>query len=62
MVDFGKSDETIKISRKVDKSNTYKGFSSNILFFIKELLDLSTFSLIFFYHNADISIFRVMSH
>ena len=35
MVDSGKSDEMIKISGKVDKSNIYNGFSSNILFFIQ---------------------------
>ena len=34
MVDFGESDKMIKISRKVDKSNIYNGFSSNISFFI----------------------------
>ena len=33
MVDFGESDETIKISGKVNKSNTYYGFSGNISFF-----------------------------
>ena len=32
MVNFGESD---KMSGKVDKSNTYNGFSSNILFFIQ---------------------------
>ena len=34
MVAFVKSDKMIKISKKVDKSNTYK-FSSNILLFIQ---------------------------
>ena len=34
MVDFGESDKMIKISEKVDKSNTYNGFSDNISFFI----------------------------
>ena len=34
MVDFVESDKMIKISGKVDKSNTYNGFSGNILFFI----------------------------
>ena len=34
MVDFVKSDKTIKISRKVKKSKTYNGFNSNILFVI----------------------------
>ena len=34
MIDFGESDKMIKISRKVDKSNTYNGFSRNISFFI----------------------------
>ena len=36
MVDFSKSDKIIKISRKVDGSNTYNGFTSNISFFIQE--------------------------
>ena len=31
---FGKSNKRIKISGKVDKSNTYNGFNGNILFFI----------------------------
>ena len=35
MVDFGKSDEMIKISGKMNKSNTYKEFSCNISFFIQ---------------------------
>ena len=35
MVDFGKSDKMIKISRKVNKSNTYNGFKSNTSFFIQ---------------------------
>ena len=30
MIDFGESDEMIKKSGEVDKSNTYKGFSGNI--------------------------------
>ena len=34
MVDFSKSDKRIKISRKVDRSNTYNGFRCNISFFI----------------------------
>ena len=34
MVDLGESDKMIKISGKIDKSNTYNGFRSNILFFI----------------------------
>ena len=37
MVNFNESDKGIKISRKVDDSNTYNGFSSNILFFIQGL-------------------------
>ena len=36
MVDFGKSEKMIKISGKVDKSNTYNGFSNNISFFVLE--------------------------
>ena len=35
MVDFGESVKMIKANRKMDKSNTYNGFSSNILFFIQ---------------------------
>ena len=49
-VDFGESDKIVKISGKVDKSNTYNVFSSNISFFIqgrtssdKYSLSLSTF-------------------
>ena len=34
MVDFGKSDKMIKLSGKVNKLNTYNGFSINISFFI----------------------------
>ena len=34
MVDFGESDKMIKISGKVDNSNTYNGFCANILSFI----------------------------
>ena len=34
MIDFGESDKMIKVSRKVEKSNTYNGFSGNISFFI----------------------------
>ena len=37
MVDFDESDKMIKISGKVDKSNTYNRFSSNIFFFIHGL-------------------------
>ena len=33
MIDFGKSDQMIKVSGKVDKPNTYDGFRSNISFF-----------------------------
>ena len=31
MVDFDESDKLIKISEKVDKSNTYNAFCCNIL-------------------------------
>ena len=34
MVDFGESDKRIKISGKMNKSNTYNGISLNISFFI----------------------------
>ena len=34
MVDFGESEKMIKISGKVDKSDTYNGFSGIISFFI----------------------------
>ena len=36
IVDFGKSDEIIKIIGKSDKSKTYNVFSGNISFFINE--------------------------
>ena len=36
MVDFGESDKMIKISVKVNKSNTYNGFRRDISFFIEE--------------------------
>ena len=35
MVDFSESDKMNEISGKVDKSNTYNRFSSNISFFIQ---------------------------
>ena len=38
MVDGGDSDKMMKISGKMDKSDTCKGFSSNISFFIQEFL------------------------
>ena len=34
MADFGEYDQMIKISDKVDKSNTYNGFGNDTLFFI----------------------------
>ena len=34
MIDDGTSEKMTKIRRKVDKSNTYNGFRSNISFFI----------------------------
>ena len=40
MVDFDKTDKMIKISGKVDKLNTYNGFSSNIPFFIQRRTSL----------------------
>ena len=36
MVDFRESDKMIKISGKMDKSNTYNRFSSDISFFFFE--------------------------
>ena len=33
MVYFGESNRKIKINGKIDKTNTYNGFSSNISFF-----------------------------
>ena len=36
MVDFVESDKMIKVSGKVDKSNTYTRFNGKILFFIQE--------------------------
>ena len=38
MVDYGESDKMMK-SGKVDKSDTYKGFKSNISIFIHEFLE-----------------------
>ena len=39
MFDFGKSDKMIKIRGKVDKPNTYYGFSSNISFsYLRKIL------------------------
>ena len=35
MVDFGESEKMIKITGKVDKSNTYNGFTGNISWFPK---------------------------
>ena len=36
MVDFGESDRMIRISGKVDKSNTHDDFISNIWFLFEE--------------------------
>ena len=36
IIDFGESDKIIKICGKMDKSNTYNGFSGNISFFINK--------------------------
>ena len=40
MVDCGESDKMIKISEKVDTSNTCNGFSSNILFTTKPIVSV----------------------
>ena len=40
MLDFGESDKMIKISGKIDKSNTGDGFNSNISFFIQGRTDM----------------------
>ena len=40
MVYFGESDKRKRISGKMDKSNTYNGFSSNISFFINRIISL----------------------
>ena len=37
MVDCGEPEKIIKVSEKMDKSYTYKGFSSYILFFIQRI-------------------------
>ena len=37
MVDFGESDKMMKISGKMNKSNTYNGFSGNISFFFNKI-------------------------
>ena len=47
MVNFGESDKMIKVSRKVDKANTYKGFSANISFFINRRTSLTQYYLHF---------------
>ena len=36
MVDFGESEKMIKIRGKMNKSDIYKGFNSNISYFIQE--------------------------
>ena len=36
MVECSESNKMMKMSKKLDKSDTYKGFSSNISFFIQE--------------------------
>ena len=38
MVDFGEFNEMIKISGKIDKSDTYNRFRRNISFFIQDLV------------------------
>ena len=48
MVDFGKFDKIIKISGKVDKSNSYNGFSCNISSLFKEELLQTKFFNIFY--------------
>ena len=49
MVDFGKSDKIIKLSGKVDKLNTYNGFSGNISFFIHGRMSSDKTFFEFFY-------------
>ena len=48
MVHEGESDK-MKISGKMDKSDTYKGFSSDISFFIQEFLQTKHFLIFFLY-------------
>ena len=48
MVDFGDSDK-IKISGKVDKSNTYNEFNSDVSFFINKRTSLNKTFFEFFY-------------
>ena len=43
MVDFGESDTMMNINGKVDKSDTYNEFSSDISFFIQEFLQTFEF-------------------
>ena len=46
MLDFGEADKMIKIKGKMDKTDTYKGLSSDISSFIQEfLLTLSVLSI-----------------
>ena len=53
-VDFGESDKMIKICGKMDKSDTYKGFSSSdISFFIQEFLQMKHFPFWVFLHLSN---------
>ena len=48
MVDSDEFDKMIRISGKIDKWDTYNGFSSNISFFIQEFLRTKHFLLVFY--------------
>ena len=49
MVDFSESYKMIKISGKVDKSNTYNGFNNSISFFINRRTSSEKTFFEFFY-------------
>ena len=44
MVDFGESDQMIKVSGKMEKSDTYKKFSRDISSFISKFLQTKHFT------------------
>ena len=62
MVDFGASDKMIKISWKIDDSNTYNGFSGNISFFIDSGTSSDESFFAFFYILANWRKIRLMGN
>ena len=53
MVDFGESKKKIKISEKMNKSETYNRFSSNISFFIRKFLQTKHLFFLVFLHLSN---------